>query len=173
LKQSNNRLLLSSDGSKPNKLLDNRSTQPPFHSLSSKNQPHPGWPSACRQSSKVKMSQEPNTVNPKLSGFNKVDRILSAQNYVAGDQTQSEPYLSAAEIRILLREARGRGMSIESLLAMAELGEIPAYRDTSRKTRWPGVHPIVFLWSEVRPVLLGRGRGTGRIVRIEPAKVKR
>jgi hypothetical protein len=90
---------------------------------------------------------------------------------MGGDRSTPEPYLSAALIRLLLVEESGRGRSIESLLAMAEMGDLPAYRDTSRKTK-PGTPPIVFRWSEVRALLLSgvRPGGTGVIVRIVPVK---
>ncbi len=124
---------------------------------------------------KVKMSQSVPVVNGKSSVLIGSDRILLARNWVPGDETRQEPYLSAAEVRLLVLEARGRGIAIETLLSMAERGEVPAYRDTSRKTRW-GAHPILFRWSEVRPVLVGRGRchsQSSKIVRIVPQKGKR
>lgn len=112
------------------------------------------------------MSQEPEPVkgiSPKVMG---VDVLSRARAWVGGDRSFEEPFLSATQIVHLLKEDRGRGMDVRKLLSLAELGEITAYRDTSRGTRWGG-HPTVFRWSEVRPVLLGRGHGIpSRIVRI-------
>lgn len=96
------------------------------------------------------------------------DVLSKAKAWLAGDRSYEEPFISAHQVVHLLKEDRGRGMDVRKLIALAELGEIPGYRDTSRGTRWGG-HPTVFKWSEVRASLMGGAHGpTSKIVRIAP-----
>ena len=116
---------------------------------------------------------------PSSTGVNRdttsFDRLTIAKQWQGGDRSIPEPYLFAREIRALLLETTGKGRSEETLLRMAESGDIPAYQDRSRKTR-SGRHPVVYLWSEVFPALVGHSRTQGaatRIVRIVPTKRRR
>ena len=116
----------------------------------------------------VSKVNKPSKKMPGLSGLN---RMELARAWVEGNKSTPEPYLSAALIRLLLIKENGRGKAAEMLTAMAETGALPAYRDTSRKTK-QGANPIVFRWSEVRALLLSgvRGGAPGAIVRIVPVK---
>lgn len=118
------------------------------------------------------MGPEVTSVNqpcPVLSGF---DRLSLAKTWLLGDRSTPEPTLYAHEIRALLLEYTGKGRAAETLIAMGQAGELPAYEDRSRRTRTGG-HPTVFRWSEVMPILVGRGRNQGsnptKIVPITPA----
>ena len=116
------------------------------------------------------VSSNVNESRPVLSGL---DRLSLAKSWVAGDRTTPEPTLYAHEIRALLVEYTGKGRAAETLIAMGQAGDIPAYEDRTRKTR-TGVHPTVFRWSEVMPILIGQARGQTasltKIVRIVPAR---
>ncbi len=106
-----------------------------------------------------------NSFSVEVIGF---DVLSKAKAWVGGDRSFDEPYISALQVVQLLKEDRGRGMDVRKLIALAELGEVPGYKDTSRGTRWGG-HPTVFKWSEVRASLLGRTHGpASKIVRIAP-----
>ena len=117
------------------------------------------------------MDQKRTKVNKNKPGISSFNRISMARAWMNGDRSMPEPFLSAELIRLLLIEESGRGRGIESLLAMAETGALPAYRDTSRKTK-QGANPILFRWSEVRALLLGgvRTGGTSIIVPIVSVK---
>lgn len=113
-----------------------------------------------------------NQNKPVSAGF---DRLEVARAWGESDRSTPEPLLSAPEVRKLLVRTTGRGRAEETLLGMAERGEIPAYRDMTRRTRH-GSNPIVFRWSEVAPLLVGCARSQGpasKFVRIVPAKSRR
>ncbi len=119
------------------------------------------------------MDSVPSNVNPSHPFLTGLDRLSLAKSWASGDRTTPEPTLYAHEIRALLVELTGKGRAAETLIAMGQAGEIPAYEDQSRRTR-TGRYPTVFRWSEVMPVLVGQARGQGasltKIVRIVPAR---
>jgi len=113
------------------------------------------------------------SVNQSQQVSTSFDRLALAKNWLSGDRSTPEPTLYAHEIRALLVEHTGKGRAVETLIAMGQSGEIPAYEDRSRRTR-NGGHPTVFRWSEVMPILVGRARSQGagstKIVPITPVR---
>lgn len=136
---------------------------------------NPSQPSKICTPNGPTFKTDPSQYGPILPEFNQNRgslRLNLALTWAQGDRSTPEPLLSAREVRDLLRGLTGRGKSEETLLAMGQAGEIPAYEDRRRRCR-NGSHPTVFRWSEVGPLLVAQGRHSGppgKVVRIVPAK---